>query len=153
MTRSRYREGQIVAFSLSPRKVTTKSPKTTEVKLLLPQQLRFIMVCYLTAKNQKSRKFYLEFSLRKNQNGFRRKRSITSQILTIRRRSSCKNLSVTILFEDVSIHRGKMEQILLAYRLPEENVAAIMMLYKNTKVYVRSPDRETEFLDIVADVL
>ena len=60
--------------------------------------------------------------LRKNQNGFQKNRSTTSQILTI-----CgilegiwaKNLLATILFVDFtkafdSIHRGKMEQILLS---------------------------------------
>ena len=55
-------------------------------------------------------------------NGFRRNRSTTSQILTIRRileSVRAKNLEVTILFVDFtkafeSIHRGKMEQILLA---------------------------------------
>ena len=46
-----------------------------------------------------------------------------------------------------------MEQILLAYRLPKETVAAIMILYKNTKVKVRSPDGDTEYFDIVAGVL
>ena len=86
--------------------------------------------------------------LRKNQNGFRRHRPTNSHILTIRRilegvRS--KNLQATILFVDFtkaydSIHKGKMEQILLAYGLPKETVAAIVMLYRNTKVKVRSPD-------------
>ena len=52
-----------------------------------------------------------------------------------------------------SIHRGKMEQILLAYGLPKETVAAIMILYRNTKVKVRSPDGDTEYFDIVAGVL
>ena len=46
-----------------------------------------------------------------------------------------------------------MEQILLAYGLPKETVAAIMMLYRNTKVKVRSPDGDTDFFDIVAYVL
>ena len=46
-----------------------------------------------------------------------------------------------------------MEQILLAYGLPKETVAAIMMLYRNTKVKVRSPDGDTDYLDIVAGVL
>ena len=60
--------------------------------------------------------------LMKNQRGFWRNRSTTSQILTIRRilegvRS--KNLKATILFVDFtktfdSIHSGKMENILLA---------------------------------------
>ena len=46
-----------------------------------------------------------------------------------------------------------MEQILLAYGLPKETVAAITILYKNTKVKVRSPDEDTEYFDIVAGVL
>ena len=91
----------------------------------------------------------------------RRNRSTTSQILTIRRileglRS--KNLQATILFVNVtkafdSIHRGKMEQILLAYGLLKETVAAIMMLYRNTNVKVRSPDGDRDYFDIVAGVL
>ena len=46
-----------------------------------------------------------------------------------------------------------MEQILLAYGLPKETVAAIMILYRNTKVKVRPPDGDTEYSDIVAGVL
>ena len=88
--------------------------------------------------------------LRKNQNGFRRNRSTTSQILTIRRILEgvrAKNLQATLLFVGFteafdSIQRGKMEQILLAYGLSEETVAAIMILYRNTKVKVRSPDED-----------
>ena len=99
--------------------------------------------------------------LRKNQNGFRRNWSTTSQILTIRRileGVGAKNLQATLLFVDFtkafdSIHRGKMEQILLPYGLPEETVAAITILYRNTKVKVRSPDGDTEYFDIVAGVL
>ena len=99
--------------------------------------------------------------LRKNQNGFRRNRSTTSQILTIRRILEgvrAKNFQVTLLFVDFtkafdSIHRGKMEQILPACGLPEETVAAIMILYRNTKVKVRSPDGNTDYFDIVAGVL
>ena len=99
--------------------------------------------------------------LRKNQNGFRRNRSTTLQILTIRRILEgvrAKNLQATLLFVDFtkafdSIHRGKMEQILLAYGLPKETVAAIMILYRNTKVKVHLPDGDTEYFDIVAGVL
>ena len=99
--------------------------------------------------------------LRKNQNGIRRNRSTTSQILTIRRILEgvrAKNLQATLLFVDFtkafdSIHRVKMEQILLAYGLPKENLAAITILYRNTKVKVRSPDGDTEYFDIVAGVL
>ena len=46
-----------------------------------------------------------------------------------------------------------MEQILLAYGLPKETVAAITILYRNTKVKVRSPDGDAEYFDIVAGVL
>ena len=98
----------------------------------------------------------------KNQNGFRRNRSTTSQILTIRRIlegiRTKKKLQATLLFVDFTkafdfIHRGKMEQILLAYGLPKETVATITILYRNTKVKVSSPDRDTEYFDIVAGVL
>ena len=46
-----------------------------------------------------------------------------------------------------------MEQILLAYGLLKETVAAITILYRNTKGKVRSPDGDTEYFDIVARVL
>ena len=46
-----------------------------------------------------------------------------------------------------------MEQILLAYGPPRETVAAVMMLYRNTKVKVHPPDGETDYFDIVAGVL
>ena len=46
-----------------------------------------------------------------------------------------------------------MEQILLAYGIPKESVAAITILYRNTKVKVRSPEGDTEYFDIVAGVL
>ena len=86
---------------------------------------------------------------------------MASEILTIRRILEgvrAKNLQATLIFVDFtkafdSIHRGKREQILLAYGLPKEIVAAIKILYKNTKVKVRSPDEDTEYFDIVAGVL
>ena len=98
---------------------------------------------------------------RKNQNGFRRNRSTTSQILTIRRILEgvrAKNLQATLLFVNFtksfdSIHRRKMEQIILAYGIPKETVAAITILYRNTKVKVRSADGDTEYFDIVAGLL
>ena len=45
-----------------------------------------------------------------------------------------------------------MEQIFLAYGLLKEAVAAVTMLYRNTEVKVRSPDRDTEYFNIVAGV-
>ena len=104
--------------------------------------------------------FKIEMILRKNQNGFRRNRSTTSQILTIHQILEdvrAKNLEATILFVDFakafnSIHRGKMEKILLAFGLPKETVAAIKMLNTNTKVKVCSPDGDTDNFDIDAGV-
>ena len=69
-----------------------------------------------------------------------------------------KNLQATLQFVDFtkafdSIHRGKMEQILLAYGIPKETVAAKMILYRNTKVKIRSPDRDTDYFNIVAGEL
>ena len=85
---------------------------------------------------------------------------IDPKIFTIRRilegvRS--KNQQATIVFVDFtkafdSIHRGKMEQILLAYGLPKDTVAATMIPYRNTKVKFRSPDGDTDYFDIVAGV-
>ena len=46
-----------------------------------------------------------------------------------------------------------MEQILIAYGLLKETVAAIMMLYRNNKVKVRSQDGDTDYFNIVAGVL
>ena len=59
----------------------------------------------------------------------------------------CKTLETTQLFVDFlkafdSIHRVKIEQILLAYGLPKETVTALIMLYKNTKAMVCSPDED-----------
>ena len=66
-------------------------------------------------------------------------------------------LEATLIFVDFtkafdSIQRGRMEQILLAYGIPKETVAAITILYRNTKVKVRSPHVDTEYFDIEAGV-
>ena len=67
------------------------------------------------------------------------------------------HLQATILFVDItkafnSIHRRKMDQILLAYCLLKETVAAIMMLYRNTKVNARSPNGDVDYFYVVAGV-
>ena len=69
-----------------------------------------------------------------------------------------KNLLVTILFVDFtkdfdSIHRGKMEQILQAYSILKETVAAQMILHRNTKVKVRSLDGDIDYFNIVEGVI
>ena len=66
----------------------------------------------------------IENILRKKQNGFRRNRSMTSQILTIcwtLEGVRAKNLEATILFVDFTkvfdfIHRGKMDYMLLSVK-------------------------------------
>ena len=77
---------------------------------------------------------------------------MTSQILTIRQILEgvrTKNLEATLLFVHFSkafnsIHRGKMEQILITYDLPKETIAAIMMIYKNTELKVCAPDGDPD---------
>ena len=84
---------------------------------------------------------------------------MTSQILTIRRILEDvheKKLKATLLFVNFSkafesLQRGKMNQILLTYGLPKETFAAIMMLYKNTKVKVHSREGNTNFFDIFTE--
>ena len=69
-----------------------------------------------------------------------------------------KNLEATILFVDFSkafdsIHRGKMEQILLAYGLNQRNHFSHHDIYKNMKVKVHFPDGDIDYFDIVVGVL
>ena len=83
---------------------------------------------------------------------------MTSQSLTIRQvleSIRVKNIEATISFVDffvvfASIHLGKLQLILLAYGLPKETVAVIMMLYRNMKVKARFPDGDTDYFDNVA---
>ena len=90
----------------------------------------------------------MEKILRRNQNGFRKGRSTIGQILTVRRiieGVKARQIPATLLFVDFSkafdsVHRGKMEKILLAYGIPKEIVTAIMILYRNTNSKVRSSD-------------
>ena len=52
-----------------------------------------------------------------------------------------------------SIHRGKMKNILSAYGIPTETVEAIMILYRETRSMVRSPDVDTPYFEITTGVL
>ena len=52
-----------------------------------------------------------------------------------------------------SIHKRKMEQILLEYGPFKETITAIAMLYKNAKAMVCSPGGNIDFIDIVAGEL
>ena len=103
----------------------------------------------------------LENILRDNQNGFREKRSTTAQIFTLRRiieGVKQKHLPAVIIFADFSkafdsIDWSKMEQILETYGIPNQIIKAIMTMHKNTQAFVKSPDGDTEFFDIIAGVL
>ena len=97
----------------------------------------------------------------KNQNGFRTNRSTPEQILAIRRiieGVKAKNIPAILLFIDFSkaldsIDRAKMRSIIIHYGIQEETVNAFMMLYKNKRSMVRSPDGDTPFFKITKSVL
>ena len=52
-----------------------------------------------------------------------------------------------------SVHRGEMFHILKTYGIPQKLLNAIKIMYENKKAKVITPDRETEFIKIVAGVL
>ena len=151
ITRTQQTDKQRVASSLSPKRATRNRQE-------LPRHNPCIhsgqdLQCSLCNRIETK----IEKIFKKNQNGFRRNRFTTSQILTIRRIMevvSVKKHEATLLFIDFSwtfdsIRRGKMEQILLACGLSKKKkkkpVVAIMMLYINTKVKVRLPDGDRLF--------
>ena len=43
--------------------------------------------------------------------------------------------------------------MLLVHGLPKETVAAIIMLFRNAKLKICSPDGDTDYFDIVAGVI
>ena len=95
------------------------------------------------------------------ESNFRKNRSTPGQILTIRRileGVKSKNLPLTLLFIDFSksfdsFKRNVMEQILQIYGIPIETIESIMMLYRNTRSMVISPDCDTAFFEITTGVL
>ena len=72
-----------------------------------------------------------------------------------------KHLPATLLCVDFSqdfdsIHREKMKDILIIYiysYIPIDIINVILMLYKNTRSMVRSPDGDIPFFDITTGVL
>ena len=155
LNRTQYTDGQKAVSFLSPRKVTSELPRITGVTLTSITAKIYNTLLLNRIEPEIEKIFW------KNENDFRRNRSLTSKSLTIHRILEgvrAKDLEATLWFEDFSkafdsIHRGRMGQIILAYGLPRETVAAIMMLCENTKVKVCSSDRDTDFFDIVTDVL
>ena len=104
---------------------------------------------------------HLDCHLKKNQNGFRSGRTITSQILSLRRLIEGfkdNNLEEIMIFIDFkkdfdTIHRGKMLAILKAFGITEELVTAISIMYEDTTAMVITPDGETETFNILTGVL
>ena len=92
--------------------------------------------------------------LRINQNGFREKRTITSQALAFRRiieGVNRKHLPAVKTFIDFkkafdSIHRGKLMKILRAYGIPARIVQSISDVYDNTSAKILTPDGENRHL-------
>ncbi len=103
----------------------------------------------------------LDVKLRKNQNGFRPKRTTVAQILALRRIIEGvkeNNLPAVLTFINFkkafdSIHRGKMMKILEAYSIPPSLVQTIQSMYTNTRAKLITPDGETELFDIKAGVM
>ena len=99
--------------------------------------------------------------LRPNQNGLRPNRSTSFHILALRRiieEVKQNKLPAVIMFVDFhkafnSVHHAKMMKILSAYRIPDELVKAISLLYKNTWAKILPLDGDTEFFDTLAGVL
>ena len=106
--------------------------------------------CFTTVFNVKSRKLS-----GKNWKGFQR--NCYTNLDSDYWKSTCPNFRATPLLVNFSkafdyIQKRKMEQILQAYGLSKETVTDIMILYKNMKTMVCSPDGDTEFFDIVIKV-
>ena len=97
----------------------------------------------------------------KNQNCSRSGRTITSQILTLRRLiggfkdTNLEAIFIFIYFKKPleTIHIGKMLTILKTYVIPEELVTAIIIMYEDTTAKVITHYGETETFTNLAGVL
>ena len=90
--------------------------------------------------------------LRRNQNGFRKGRSTTPQILALRRIIEEMRIShskATIVFVDFakafdSVNRNIMVHILSNYGIPDDIIRAIAVMYEDPSSFVNTPDEPTE---------
>ena len=104
---------------------------------------------------------HLDYILRCNQNGFRKGRSSTPQILALRRIieelkiSKQKASSVFLDFSKAfdSVNRKVMLQILFNYGIQEETVQAIAIMYNNPSSYVQSMVGPTKEFFTTAGIL
>ena len=105
------------------------------------------MLYYAIAQNPKLKKL-----LRKNQNAFRRNRSTTSQILTIRRilegvsEKPRGNNIIRWLLQGVLLHTQKEDGAYISRQWPTQRERRSHNdAVKITKVKVRSPDGNTDY--------
>jgi hypothetical protein len=100
--------------------------------------------------------------LRQNQNGFRPSRTTIEPILALRRlieELSCRKGSrLAAIFVDFtkafdSVDRPRMFQILSAYGIPEETIAAIRVMYDGSTAFVSTVDGDTDTFPIETGVL
>ena len=104
---------------------------------------------------------YVDPILRNNQNGFRKGRSTSSQILTIRRIIEELQISReqgTIIFLDFSkafdsVNRYNMIKILSNYGIPNEIIQAIDVMYTDSFSFIQSVDGSTEQFATTSGIL
>ena len=104
---------------------------------------------------------HLDPILRRNQNGFRKGRSTTPQILALRRlieELKISNKQAYIVFVDFSkafdsVNRKAMLHILLNYGIPEEIVNAIAIMYDNPSSFVQTLDGPTKEFFTITGIL
>ena len=93
-------------------------------------------------------KFILTYLLTYLQNGFRRGRSTSAQILSLRRiveETRNANREMTLVFVDFrkafdTINRNTLFEILPLYGIPPKLIKAIQALYQNTSATIITPD-------------
>ena len=103
---------------------------------------------------------HIEPILRTNQNGFRKGRSTTGHILTLRRIfEEIKEMNLLALFTFIdfrkafdTVKRQKMFKILEAYGVPDEFIQAIAARYE-TQAQVITADGESEVFPVSSGVL
>eukprot|EP01059_Diplonema_ambulator_P002885 TRINITY_DN1248_c1_g2_i1.p1 TRINITY_DN1248_c1_g2~~TRINITY_DN1248_c1_g2_i1.p1 ORF type:complete len:924 (+),score=214.76 TRINITY_DN1248_c1_g2_i1:37-2772(+) len=104
----------------------------------------------------------LDDKLRFNQNGFRVNRGTTQHILALRRlveltrqQTDGKLCALFVDFSSAfdSVYWHKLEEVLAAYNVPQQLITAILSLYENARITVRTPDGQTTPIPLHAGVL
>ena len=145
---------------------STIIPLPKKGDLSLPSNYRGITLSSLAAKLYRTMLLirispHLDAILTRNQNGFRKGRSTTLQILALRRlieELKISNKQAYIVFLDFSkafdsVNRKAMLHILLNYGSPEEIVNAIAIMYGNPTSFVQTSDGLTKGLFTTTGIL